>query len=80
MGFLKISSTEIIKLLTLLKKMIRFIGYLACMGEKRNTYKVLVENLLGRDKSDDLGISDRVILKWISEVCGLDSSEMNMVL
>jgi hypothetical protein len=50
------------------------------MGEKRNTHRFLVEKLLERDQLDDLGISDRVILKWFSEVCGLDSSDMNTVL
>jgi hypothetical protein len=45
-----------------------------------DTYRVLVEKLLERAQLDDLGIGDRVILKRISEVCGMDSSDMNTVL
>jgi len=35
------------------------------MGEMRNSYKIFVENLRGRDHSEDLGIGGRVILEWM---------------
>jgi hypothetical protein len=40
-------------------------GHVARMGEIRNAYKVLVENLKGRDHSEDVGIDGRIILEWI---------------
>jgi hypothetical protein len=33
------------------------------MGERRNSYKILVENLKGRDHSEDTGVDGRIILK-----------------
>jgi hypothetical protein len=39
--------------------------HVARMGEMRNSYKIFVENLRGRDHSEDLGIGGRVILEWI---------------
>jgi len=37
----------------------------AHMGEARNAYKVLSEDLKGRDHSDDLGINGKTILECI---------------
>jgi hypothetical protein len=34
-------------------------------GKVRNTYTNLVESLEGRDHSEDLSVSGRIILKWI---------------
>jgi hypothetical protein len=31
----------------------------------RNAYKVLVENLKGRDYAENLGVDGRIILEWI---------------
>jgi hypothetical protein len=45
------------------------------MGQMRNSYKILVHYLKGRDHSQDLGIDRRIILEWMSETrvggCGL---------
>jgi hypothetical protein len=35
------------------------------MGEMRNAYTILVENLKGRDHSEDLGVDGKIILEWI---------------
>jgi hypothetical protein len=35
------------------------------MGETINAYKILFENLKGRDHSEYLGVDGRIILKWI---------------
>jgi hypothetical protein len=35
------------------------------MGERRNAYRVLVENLHEGDSSDNLAIDGWIILKWI---------------
>jgi hypothetical protein len=40
-----------------------WVGHVARMGEMRNTYKILVEILKGRDHSEDLGVDARIILK-----------------
>jgi hypothetical protein len=35
------------------------------MGEMSNAYKIWLENLKGRDHSEDLNENGRIILKWI---------------
>jgi hypothetical protein len=40
----------------------RLLGHIDHMGELRSAYKILVENLKGRDHSEDLGIDGRIIL------------------
>jgi hypothetical protein len=35
------------------------------VGEIRNSHKVLIGNLKGRDLSGDLDIDGRIIIKWI---------------
>jgi hypothetical protein len=42
----------------------RKVGHVPCMREMTNTYKVLVDNLKGRDQLKDLGADMRIILKW----------------
>jgi hypothetical protein len=44
---------------------IRWIGHVAHMGKMRNAYKILLEILKGRDRSEDLGVDGMIILKWI---------------
>jgi len=34
-------------------------------ARKRNAYKISVENLKGRNHSEDLGVDWRIILEWI---------------
>jgi hypothetical protein len=34
------------------------------MGEMKNAYKILVENLKGRDHSEDLKADGRIMLEW----------------
>jgi hypothetical protein len=35
------------------------------MGDMRNAYKFWVENLKGRDHSEDLGIGRKITFEWI---------------
>jgi hypothetical protein len=42
----------------------KWVGHVACMGEVRNVYKILV-NLKGRHHLEDLGIDRKVMLEWI---------------
>jgi hypothetical protein len=35
------------------------------MGETRNEYSTLSENLNGKDDSEDLGVGGKIILEWI---------------
>jgi hypothetical protein len=47
------------------------------VGEKRNAYKILSENLKGRHHAEDFGVDGRVVLRAernILERCGLDKS------
>jgi hypothetical protein len=39
--------------------------HIACMGEMRNAYKILVRRPEGRDHLEDLGIDGRISLEWI---------------
>jgi len=43
----------------------RWAGHVAGMAKKRNTYRVLWGNLKERDRLEDLGVYERIILKWI---------------
>jgi hypothetical protein len=47
-------------------KGLRWVGHVARMGERRNTYGVLVGKLHERDNFEDLDVGGRLILK-----CGL---------
>jgi hypothetical protein len=37
----------------------------------RDSYRILVGNLKGRDHLGDLGIDGRIILKWILKKCDM---------
>lgn len=39
-------------------------GFVACMGEIRRVYKILVGKSEGKDILGDLGVDKRIILKW----------------
>jgi hypothetical protein len=39
-------------------------GHVACMGEMRNAYKILVESLKGRDYLEGLGVDGKIIQDW----------------
>jgi len=41
------------------------VRHVACMGEMRNVYAVLVGKPAGGDHLEDLCIDERIILKWI---------------
>jgi len=43
----------------------RWAGHLACMGERRGIYRVLVGNLRERDNLRDPSLDGRLILRWI---------------
>jgi hypothetical protein len=40
-------------------------GDVVCMGEKRNTYRVLVGKTEGNNYLEDLRTDGRIMLKWI---------------
>ena len=40
-------------------------AYVACMGERRDIYRILVGNLRERDHLGDPGVDGRIILRWI---------------
>jgi len=41
----------------------RWLGHVACVGDKGVAYLVLVGDLRDRDNSEDLGVDGRIILK-----------------
>jgi hypothetical protein len=43
----------------------RWSGYVARMGERRNVYRILVGNLKERAYLGDPGVNWRIILRWI---------------
>jgi hypothetical protein len=44
---------------------LRWAGHILRMGEARNAYNILLENLKGRDHLEDLGVYGKIILEWI---------------
>jgi hypothetical protein len=57
------SSPDIIWVIKL--RRMRWAGHVACMGDRRGAYRVLVGDLRERDHLEDLGIDGRIILTWI---------------
>jgi hypothetical protein len=43
----------------------RWAGYVACIGDGRCAYKILVEKRKRRSHLEDLGEDGRIIVKWI---------------
>jgi hypothetical protein len=43
----------------------RWVGHIRCMRKKRNAYKIMLENLKGRDNSVDLGVDRMIILIFV---------------
>jgi len=41
------------------------VGHVAHMREVRNAYRILLENLKGRNRLEVLGIDEMIILDWI---------------
>ena len=40
-------------------------GHVACMGERRVVYRVLVGNLREGNRLEEAGVDGRIILRWI---------------
>jgi hypothetical protein len=59
------SSPSIVRMIK--SRRMRWAEHVARMGEKRNTYRILVEIPEGRDHWEDQDIGGWTILKWISE-------------
>jgi len=57
------SSPNII--LVMKSRRMRWVGHVACMGEKRVEYSVLVGKPEGRIHLEDPGVNGRIILSWI---------------
>ena len=49
---------------------VRWVGHIACVGESRGVYRVLVGYLRGREHLGDPGIDGRIILRWILKKWG----------
>jgi hypothetical protein len=46
-------------------------GHVACMGEVRNAYNILVGKSEEKNHSEDLGVDGKIILEWIlGTYCG----------
>jgi len=43
----------------------RWVEHVACMGEQRGEFRVLVVNRREGDQLEDPGVYGRIILKWI---------------
>ena len=64
------SSPNIVQVIK--SRRMRWAGHVACMGEERAVYRVLVGKPEGRNHWGDLGVDGRIILGWISrkwDVC-----------
>jgi hypothetical protein len=46
-------------------RMMRWTGHRALMGKIRNTYKIVIEKMKGRDHSEDLDVDGKRILEYI---------------
>jgi len=46
-------------------KRVRWAGYVALMGERKNAYCVLVEKPMGKNHLEDLGLDGRIIPRWM---------------
>jgi len=44
---------------------LRWVGHVACMGDMRNLFKMLVGSPKGKDHSQDEGLGGRIILEWM---------------
>jgi len=43
----------------------KWVGYVARMGEMRNAYRVLVGKPERKNHAEDLGVDGRMMLEWI---------------
>jgi hypothetical protein len=43
----------------------RWVAHVACMGDMRNAYTMLIGNLKKRAYSEDLGVVGKIILEWL---------------
>jgi len=43
----------------------RWSGHVACLGEMKNAYEILVKNLKGGGHLEDVGLDEKMILQWI---------------
>jgi len=50
----------------MLYRQLRWAGHVACMGEERGVYRVLMGKPEGRNHWGDLGVDGWIILGWIS--------------
>ena len=51
--------------LVIKSRRMRWAGHVACMGEERGVYRVLVGKPGGRDRWGELGVDGWIILGWI---------------
>jgi hypothetical protein len=56
------SSPNIVRVIK--SRRMRWAGHVACMGEGRGVYKVLVGRPEGKRPLEDLGIGGRLTLRW----------------
>jgi hypothetical protein len=57
------SSLGIIRVIK--SRIMRYRGQVACMGDRRGVYRVLVGRGEGKSHLEDIGIDGKIILKWV---------------
>jgi hypothetical protein len=65
MNRINLQTTRLIRVIK--SRRMRWAGHAARMGERRNTYKILVGNPEGRRPLEDQDVDGWTILKWILE-------------
>jgi hypothetical protein len=48
-----------------------YVGHVACMGEKKNEWRIWWERYKERNHYESLDLCGRIILKWILDMMGL---------
>jgi hypothetical protein len=62
------SSPNVIRVIRSIR--MKWAGHVACVGERRGAFRVLVGNLRKRIHLEDLGIDGKIIIKWILKKWG----------
>jgi hypothetical protein len=65
------SSPSIVRVIKARRMRMRWVGYVARMGEVRGAYNILLGKREGRRPREDLGIDGRITLIWVLGKQGL---------
>ena len=55
--------------LVIKSRIMRYRGQVACMGDRRGVYRVLVGRGEGKSHLEDISVDGKIILKWVCEKC-----------